>query len=241
MVRYIKSYEATKPKQHPVGMTAFDSGREGSMAALLSGHADWISPQNDGASGDYMNDPPAADGHKVILSDTDHLWGVGGDRVWVWKAFTRGQHPIYMDPMRRQDRVWITEAEMEGARKAMGDTRRFAERMNLAAMTPRGDLASTGYCLAKPGTEYLVYQPKPAAAFTVNLPGRTYRYEWFDPQLAVTAGSGSLNTQTGTNRFRPPHRARRRRLGPSQHHPRRPGQVRQQRRDRDLQVPESRR
>ena len=38
----------------------------------------------------------------------------------------------------------------------MGDTLRFAERMNLIAMEPRGDLSSTGYALANPGEEYLV-------------------------------------------------------------------------------------
>ena len=32
-------------------------------------------------------------------------------------------------------------------------------RMDLAGMTPRGELTSTGYCLAKPGAEYLVYAP----------------------------------------------------------------------------------
>jgi len=167
IVRYIKSYQAAKPKQHPVGITAFDSGREGSMEALLGSAADWISPQNDGASGDYMNDPPPADGRKVIISDTDHLWGVGGDRIWVWKSFTRGLNPIYMDPLSKPDWVRSSEAEMEGARKAMGDTRRYAERMNpstslragLAAMVPRCDLASSKYCLANPGAEYLVYLP----------------------------------------------------------------------------------
>ena len=33
----------------------------------------------------------------------------------------------------------------------MGDTLRYAERMHLIAMEPRGDLSSTGYALANPG------------------------------------------------------------------------------------------
>jgi hypothetical protein len=182
MVRYIKEYQATKPKQHPVGMTAFDSGREGSMRALLESPADWISPQNDGASGNYQNDPPAADGRKVILSDTDHLWGVGGDRVWVWKSFTRGHHPIYMDPLRKEDWFAVSEADMEAARQAMGQTRRVAERVNLAALTPRGALASSGYCLAEPGREYLIYLPK-GGTVTVDLTAATgeLHVEWIHP------------------------------------------------------------
>ncbi len=51
-------------------------------------------------------------------------------------------------------------ASFEPARFAMGDTRRYAERVNLVDMAPHADLASTGYALAKPGTEYLVLQPK---------------------------------------------------------------------------------
>jgi parallel beta helix pectate lyase-like protein len=201
IVRFIKEYEAGKARRHPVGMTAFDSGREGSMAALLASPADWISPQNDGASGDYKNDPPAADGRKVILSDTDHLWGTGGDRVWVWKSFTRGLQPIYMDPLKGPD----VKPEMEGARKAMGDARRFADRMNLAAMTPRGELASTGYCLADPGGEYLVFQPTPGKAFTVDLKPGTYRGEWFDAVKGAAAGAGEkIESAGGSREFKPP-------------------------------------
>ena len=204
IVRFIKEYEATKPKQHPVGMTAFDSGGAGSMQALLDSPADWISPQNDGTAGDFREDPPAADGRKVIISDTDHLWGVGGDRAWVWKSFTRGHHPIYMDPLRKQDWFSVSEAEMEGARKAMGDARRFAERMNLAAMVPHGELASTGYCLANPGAEYLIYQPKPGEAFSVELKQGKYRYEWFNPAKGENGETGGITTTDGAHQFKPP-------------------------------------
>ncbi len=90
LIDYIKAYEAGKPKQHPVGMT----GRyEWALSDLLDSHADWISP----GGGAFQWDPPANDGQKVIINDTDHLWGIGGDYVWVWKSFTRGLNPIFMD------------------------------------------------------------------------------------------------------------------------------------------------
>ena len=41
----------------------------------------------------------------------------------------------------------------------MGTTLAYANRMDLSAMRPRGDLATSGYCLANPGKEYLVYLP----------------------------------------------------------------------------------
>ena len=44
-------------------------------------------------------------------------------------------------------------------RRAMGHTLAYANRMNLATMTPRDNLASSGYCLANPGEEYLIYLP----------------------------------------------------------------------------------
>ncbi len=181
IIKYVKDYEAPRAKQHPVGITAFDSGREGSMEALFASPADWISPQNDGVSGDYRNDPPAADGRKVIISDTDHLWGVGGDITWVWKSFTRGHHTIYMDPMRKEDWFSISETQMEATRRAMGQTRHFAERMNLASMTPAQEIASTKFCLANPGIEYLVSLPQ-GGSVTADLSSvkGKLNVEWLD-------------------------------------------------------------
>ncbi len=183
MVRYIKQYEETKPRQHPVGMTAFDSGGAGSMAALWASPADWISPQDDGTAGDFKDNPPIADGRKVVITDTDHLWGVGGDYRWVWKSFLRGYHPIYMDRLailsgKPDDNV----AGAASARRAMGHTRRLAERLDLAGMTPRDDCASTKYCLAQPGEAYVVYLPVGTEA-TVDLTAAEgiLEVEWIDP------------------------------------------------------------
>src|SRR5262249_5402260 len=90
LIRYIKDYETThKPKQHPVGMTFYQGGESGGgdNSYLFESPADWISP---GGYTLYYDNPPAADGRKVIISDTDHIRGVGGDSVWVWKSFARG-------------------------------------------------------------------------------------------------------------------------------------------------------
>jgi hypothetical protein len=171
ITRLVKKHEtAHKLNPHPVGISTFADARP-PMGDFLDGPSDWITP--DGSGGDYQNDPPATDGKKVIISDTDHLWGVGGDADWVWKSFLRGLHPIYMDPLDKDE-------TREGARRAMGQTRRFAERMNLAAMTPRGALSSTTYCLASQGKEYLVYQPRDGE-FTLELAEGKLAVEWFDP------------------------------------------------------------
>jgi uncharacterized protein DUF6298 len=197
-VNYIKGYESRKPKQHPVGMTYFYNGRKGATDALLTGPADWISPGNDGSAYSYDNDPPSADGKKVIISDTDHFFGVGGDQDWVWKSFTRGLNPIYMDPYGNPN---FSRAD-ESARRAMGQTLTYAKRMNLAAMLPRPDLSSTAFCLANPRFEYLVYLPSgshPLESWIRPLP---YRIEsWvrsrYKSTVAVdlSAASGNLRVE----------------------------------------------
>ena len=63
----------------------------------------------------------------------------------------------------------------------MGQTRRFAEQMNLASMTPAQGIASTTFCLANPGKEYLAFVPQ-GVSVTVDLsPVKgELNIEWFD-------------------------------------------------------------
>jgi len=186
-IDFIRSYEGTLPKQHPIGMTF--RHRDGTNAELFDSAADWISPNQEGG---YRDNPPAADGSKVVLSDTDHLWGIGGSQTWVWRSFLRGLNPIYMDP--------YSDESDESIRHAMGYTRSFAERMDLASMVPRNDLSSTSYCLAAPGSEYLVYMPE-GGNVTIDLSDASgeLAVEWFDPSAGeshagdAVAGGGSTD------------------------------------------------
>src|SRR5262249_9472955 len=95
MIELVHGYERDKAKQHPVGMTA--EWPDGDNAVLEASPADWISP-NAGPENQLVRDPPPAAGGKVVVADTDHLCGVCGDATWVWRAFLRGQNPIFMDP-----------------------------------------------------------------------------------------------------------------------------------------------
>ena len=190
MIRHIKGYEATKDKQHPVGMTFQYQG--GSNQALFDSPADWISPNPEARDGySYQENPPPADGRKVILSDTDHLWGIGGSQAWVWKTLCRGMNPLFMDPY-LHDTFYTRPAigldpKWDPVRNSLGYTRRFAERMDLAKATPSEQIASSGYCLAVPGDEYLVYLPE-GGSVTVDLSAVSGQMmvEWFDPSRAQT-------------------------------------------------------
>ena len=224
LIRHIKEYESTKPKQHPVGMTVEYPG--GDNSELFVSPADWVSPNRPEQSRsmwrkyfdlfaawfsgkgsdvvDYKLDPPPGEGTKVVISDTDHLWGIGGDRVWVWKTFTRGLNPAFMDgydgkaiglgPLidwQFSDPTWVS------LRRHLGYTRRYARRIDLVAMRPRRDLASTGYCLAKPTSkdaEYLVFLPT-GGTVTVDLSNTesALAVEWFNPSNGENVNGGTVH------------------------------------------------
>jgi len=189
MIQYIKQYELGKPKQHPVGMTAL--WPDGNNADLFASSADWIAPNGP------TSDVPAADGSKVILNDTDHLCGICLDEAWVWKSLTRGVNPMLMDPfdgayVPTQGNYDLTDPRWELVRSNLGYARTYANRMNLIAMQPHGELASTGYCLAHTGVEYLVYLPD-GGGVNVDLTGAagTLTVEWFNPGTGATTAGGT--------------------------------------------------
>jgi hypothetical protein len=216
MINFIKSYETTKPRQHPTGMTV--QWPAGMNATLFASPAEWISPNGDAG---YQSDPPA-DARKVVLNDTDHAYfwialkrdGLATQRAWVWKNFTRGNHTLFMDPYVDPTPWYVTgrnnpvggspDAYWDTLREAMGHTRQYALKMDLAAMTPQGGLSSTDYCLAKAGSEYLVYQPISNASFSVNLVAGTYEFEWFDPTTGAVVNKGTFTASNGNRSFTPP-------------------------------------
>jgi hypothetical protein len=209
VIDLVKRYEEERDYQkHPIGMTMQfpvpDPARVN--APLFDGPADWVSPGSGVGptderkpGGDWLADPPPSDGRKVVISDTDHYAPFQGDALWAWKSFLRGHNPILYDlgivggakpadPAKSGPGAPAYEA-FEAARHALGDTRRYPQKVRLAAMAPRGDLSSTGYALASPGQEYLVLQPaEQGGAFTVALEAGAYAAEWQDVATRETRG-----------------------------------------------------
>lgn len=208
MVRFVKSVEAEMPKQHPVGMTSVGDMNED----CLNSPADWTSLST--ARWDRRNDPwasapPVAEGKKVVLLDTDHIgWKIfiqdaAFTRAWVWKSFTRGYNTLLMENL-SDSAGWIA------GRAAMGQTRRYAERMDLTKATPQPKLATTGYCLAKvdrKDPQYLVYLPEPGSV-TVDLSGIQGKLavEWFHPETGETTKGNAVRGGTPV-RFQTPFAA----------------------------------
>lgn len=211
VIDLVKQYEARMGyARHPVGMTMQfpvpDQRKVNDV--LFDGPADWVSPGFDDADSPmqdsrWSTNPPANDGAKVIISDTDHYSPMKSDALWAWKSFLRGHNPILYDlgivtganppdPSSGSPSF----ASLEPARYAMGDTRRFAERMGLIAMEPRGELSSTGYVLANPGEEYLVLQPREANdPFTVTLEAGTYAVRWHSVGSRETKDVGTVKAK----------------------------------------------
>jgi hypothetical protein len=213
MINYIKNYEATKPKQHPVGMTWEWPNDAKLNQDLYNSPADWISPGGAGNLDTYS--PPVTDGSKVILADTDHLCGICGSRQWVWKSFTRGENPIFMDiydnATSSRGMPFYNANEVE-IRNNLGYVRSYAVRLNLTAMLPTSNtsLCSTGYCLRRAvanGAEYLVYRPASSGNITVDLSAtsatKVLSVEWFNPVTGATLAGGTVNGGASRS-FTPP-------------------------------------
>jgi hypothetical protein len=217
VIGFVKQYEATKPFQHPVGMTFQYVG--GIDTTLYNSQADWVSP------GTRL--PPDATGNKVVINDTDHsfFWtdmksaGQTAQMEWAWENFTHGSNLAFMDPYlvlwpernactgstadpnvcTRVDPYW------DVIRNAMTDIRNYATKIDLANMTPQDSLSSSSFCLASTGSQYLVFST--TNSFALTLVAGTYRYEWFNPSSHTVGTTGSIeagSSQTFTAPFSGP-------------------------------------
>lgn len=177
IINVIHDYEKTKPKQHLVGMTGAPIKNE----PLFESPADWVSPVGKGG---YRDDPPLADGSKIVIVDSDHIEPWGTDPKWPWRCFLRGHHFITMDPYMdaRRGSPGAPVPEWDDIRLQMGYTLQWANQVDLATMIPQKNLASTEYCLANAGAEYLIYLPE-GGSVSVDLSASSGELSvtWFDP------------------------------------------------------------
>jgi hypothetical protein len=221
----VQSYEATKPLQHPVGLTSpWDGGAD---ATMYSSTAEWVSPQERFPSNDGSR--------SVILNDTDHsyFWmpmkdeGPQANRAFVWRNFTAGNSALFMDPYLMP---WTSpdgnvrntpggcssgpsctsiDTRWDSIRKNIGYMLDYANtKLNLARMLPSPSLASTGNCLAHPiasGAEFIVYASS-GGTFTVNLSAttRTLNVEWLNPATGAITQASPITGGSSAQPFTPP-------------------------------------
>ncbi len=65
-------------------------------------------------------------------------------------------------------------------------------------------LPRPGYCLADPGNEYAVFQPKPNEGFTVDVRAGGYRAEWIHPASGKITAQGTVKAAGGPQEFMAP-------------------------------------
>jgi Protein of unknown function (DUF4038) len=216
IINFIKKTEKTMPKQHPVGMSHAVAVKPLMWNQdLFEGPADWVAPSPEPFAWDYPKSKKTteyqeklmpADGKKVTILDTDHLWGCGGDYQWVWRAFLQGYSPIFMDPWQsfvHADTAkihWLSTCLYDReylpyklVRRNMGETKRFSERVNLNKSLPKPELNSSGLCLANPNESYISWVPK-SEYLTINLRNTTdfFEVEWLSPVTFETVKTTAI-------------------------------------------------
>ncbi len=209
LIHFIKAIEKKLPKKHPVGMTHAVAIKPTMWNQdLLDSPADWISPADEPLDWKYPNSSflidyrsklPMNDGKKVIILDSDHLWGCGGDYAWVWKAFLQGLNPIFMDSWQKLAYAdtakiqWLSPClydidylPYQLVRKNMGVALTMSQKIDLAKSLPQPQLASSGYCLAHHNYSYLVWAER-NKYLTLNLRNTSgeYEAEWYQPTSGI--------------------------------------------------------
>jgi hypothetical protein len=216
MISLMHTYEAGKPLQHPVGFPTLNvSGA--TDTTLYNSNADWVAPvARISPTSSCGSGTPAC---KVNINDSDHSYfGMWNDsaqtnRNYLWENFENGNSVMFMDPYLI---YWSTgsrnlcqnpvngvcnavDTRWDNLRNNMGSMISYANRMNLAAMTPQPVLSSTGYCLANAGVEYLVYEPGSSTSFTVSMVPATYAFEWFNPSTLTVVSTGTITVSAPGN------------------------------------------
>lgn len=218
LIATTRTYEASKPFQHPIGYAVLGdvSGNAADGdAVLLNSDADWIAPAAKISPTNTIGAGHPA--RKVNINDSDHSYfGMWNDspqvnRNYFWVNFTQGNQTLFMDPYvvfyPREGRNFpqsVTngigagpDPRWENVRNTLGYIRDYAERMNLAAMTPQANLSSTGHVLANTSptnAEFLVYAPS-GGGFSVNLStvNGPCAVEWLNPATGAKTPDAAAN------------------------------------------------
>jgi hypothetical protein len=197
MLRHLKAYEARQPKQHLVLLSpggwlpggwrlAPEEGFTQSPADFIATASGWINKA----------DPKVYRIGKPVVLDLDHVGPGDHEPSLIWKAYTRGYHfSLYDQPFEQPQHeapAW------QLVRANLRQTCRLSVRVrDLARMEPRPDLASTGFCLANPGEDYVIFAPRQEEIRVHGLQvGANYAGEWFD--IATAAREAIARTFSGS-------------------------------------------
>jgi hypothetical protein len=209
LIDFIKRYEKTKAKQHLIlmsagGRTSSGGWKQMGSEVVVDGPADCFAVAGSWQSGRYRRkDPPVNKSGKPGIVDMDHVAPGSHDVEYIWSAFTRGYHfNLYDKPFENPE---AEGPEWECIRHNVEKTIEYANKMDLVNVSPMANLTSTGFCLTKPGCQYVVYQPEKALFTVSGLKGGTlYYYEFYDTKQSKVVSSGHLGPYSSKETFSPP-------------------------------------
>jgi len=178
MISLVRSYESTKPLQHPVGIGSMNATAP-SDSTLYNSTADWIAPTiNTNFSNQFPSNVAVNNQGKVVINDSDHSLGyksfLNSDgsvqdqnlRGYIWENITQGAEGlIFMDPyviywqgspvrntcLNQVNQVCTggVDTKYDKFRSSMGFAQGYVNaKMDLLKATLQGSLSSTGFCLA---------------------------------------------------------------------------------------------
>ena len=225
LIDYLKRYESGKPYAHPVGYAAPIGVPD---AVVYNSSADWVAPVAEvSPASSCGTGKPAC---KVNVNDSDHsyfgMWNETPqqNRNYFWENFTSGAGVLFMDPYTvdypREDRNHCVQPvngicsapdpRWENVRNTLGYIVGVSRRVDLANMSPRETLSSTGFCLANTGKEaaqYLVYAPA-GGTFTVDLSAVPVAHRltvtWINPMTGFETKSGTIAAGSSQQPFTAP-------------------------------------
>jgi len=206
MIEFIKRYEKTKSKQHLVLMSAGGRTRSGGWKQLgrdpvVNSPADCFAAAGRWQSGRFKKkNPPVNNSGKPGIVDTDHGAAGSSDTGYVWSALTRGYHfNLYDKPF---ENPGAEGPDWRRVRRSVGKALEYAGKLDLAKATPRKDLASTRFCLVKPGYQYVVYQPEDGLITVFGLrPGTFYDYELYNAKQDKVVARGRIQASGSSTTF----------------------------------------
>lgn len=193
VINHINTYQASKPKQHPVGMTI--QYPNGDDAVLDASGADWVSYKPSKADAVHSASDP------VSMYDTDHTIPFTTDLTYYWGAYCNGHGGVWMmDHWNSLLYVPDTRSDptFEMVRDNLGYMAAWTRLIDLPNMIPAPALSTTGYCLAKDSGNgdavYIVLRPS-SGTFNLNLSTAvgTLNVEW----LRCATGDTSTTTVAG--------------------------------------------
>ncbi len=228
LISVVRAYEKGKPFQHPIGYATL--GERPNDSILYNSDADWVAPwARVSPTKSTGTGSPSA---KVNINDSDHsyyrMWDdtPQKNRNYLWENLANGSQVLFMDPYLVNWPKWkrnlclapvngigtAPDPRYDNFRDNMGYLVRYSHKLNLAEVTPRGELSSTGFCLAQTpavGAEYLVYAPD-GGSFTLDLSAmpntRSLAVEWFDPANGKTITQSPVPAGSSSQSFRAPFR-----------------------------------